>query len=152
MAYTLIGKNFTPPDIHGKVTGKAKYAEDFRAEGMLYARLLTSPIPHARVRALDVSAALAIEGVVAVLTADDVPAMPMIHRMDYQITSACIRLKSLLTSMSLRTWTGLPSTYRTRKILLVPRASANLSRVAPPPRCSVQSPTRWTGIISIAYR
>lgn len=76
MAYTLIGKNFTPPDIHGKVTGKAKYAEDFRAEGMLYARLLTSPIPHARVTALDVSAALAIEGVVAVLTADDVPAMP----------------------------------------------------------------------------
>ncbi len=76
MAYSLIGKNFTPPDIHGKVTGKAKYAEDFRAEGMLYARLLTSPIPHARVRRLDVSRALAIEGVVAVLTADDVPALP----------------------------------------------------------------------------
>ena len=72
--YTTLFRS--PPDIHGKVTGKAKYAEDFRAEGMLYARLLTSPIPHARVRALDVSAALAIEGVVAVLTADDVPAMP----------------------------------------------------------------------------
>lgn len=76
MAYTLIGKNFTPPDIHGKVTGKAKYAEDFRAEGMLYARLLTSPIPHARVHRLDVAAALKIDGVVAVLTADDVPVMP----------------------------------------------------------------------------
>lgn len=76
MAYSLIGKNFTPPDIHGKVTGKAKYAEDFRAEGMLYARLLTSPIPHARVLRLDVSAALRMAGVVAVMTADDVPAMP----------------------------------------------------------------------------
>lgn len=76
MAYALIGKNFTPPDIHGKVTGKAKYAEDFRADGMLYARLLTSPIPHARVLRLDISAALQMDGVVAVLTADDVPAMP----------------------------------------------------------------------------
>ena len=76
MAYSLIGKDFTPPDVHGKVTGKAKYAEDFNADGMLYARLLTSPIPHARVVRLDVSAALQMEGVVAILTADDVPQMP----------------------------------------------------------------------------
>ena len=55
MAYTLIGKDFIPPDVHGKVTGKAKYAEDFKVEGMLYARLLTSPIPHARIVRLDVS-------------------------------------------------------------------------------------------------
>jgi len=73
MAYSLIGKNFTPPDVHGKVTGKAKYAEDFKAEGMLYARLLTSPVPHARIRRIDTSAAIRMEGVVAVLTADDVP-------------------------------------------------------------------------------
>ena len=76
MAYTLIGKDFTPPDIHAKVTGKAKYAEDFRAEGMLYSRLLTSPVPHAHVRNIDISEALAIEGVIAVLTADDVPTLP----------------------------------------------------------------------------
>ena len=76
MAYSLIGKDFTPPDVHGKVTGKAKYAEDFNADGMLYARLLTSPIPHARVVRLDVSAALQMEGVVAILTAEDVPQMP----------------------------------------------------------------------------
>lgn len=79
MAYSLIGKNFTPPDIHGKVTGKAKYAEDFKVEGMIYARLLTSPIPHARVRRVDLSAALRIEGVIAVLGADDVPAIPGIR-------------------------------------------------------------------------
>ncbi len=35
MANQLIGKNFTPPDLHGKVTGRARYAEDFRADGML---------------------------------------------------------------------------------------------------------------------
>jgi CO/xanthine dehydrogenase Mo-binding subunit len=72
MAYTLLGHDFTPPDLAAKVTGKAKYAEDFRADGMLFCRLLTSTMPHARVR-IDASEALAMEGVVAVLTADDVP-------------------------------------------------------------------------------
>ena len=69
----LLGKNFTPPDLRGKVTGRAKYAEDFRADGMLFCRLLLSPMPHGRVRSIDVSEALAMEGVMAVLTADDVP-------------------------------------------------------------------------------
>ncbi|MDB3993460.1 xanthine dehydrogenase family protein molybdopterin-binding subunit [Gammaproteobacteria bacterium] len=76
MVYSLIGKNFTPPDVHGKVTGKAKYAEDFKVDGMLHARLLTSPIPHARIAKLDISKALQMEGVFAVLTADDVPQIP----------------------------------------------------------------------------
>ena len=76
MAYDLIGKNFTPPDIYGKVTGKAKYAEDFRAQGMVFCRLLTSPMPHARVKKIDTSAALKMQGVLGVLTADDVPAFP----------------------------------------------------------------------------
>jgi len=71
MAWSLIGKNFTPPDIRAKVTGQAKYAEDFRAEGMTFARLLTSPIPHAQIRSIDASAALAMDGVFGVLTADD---------------------------------------------------------------------------------
>ena len=70
---THIGSDFTPPDITGKVTGAAKYAEDIRVDGLVYARLLTSPMPHARVRNLDVSDALAMEGVVGVLTAEDVP-------------------------------------------------------------------------------
>ncbi len=76
MAYDLIGKNFTPPDIYGKVTGKAKYAEDYRAEGMAFCRLLTSPMPHAKVKKIDTSVALKLSGVIAVLTADEVPAFP----------------------------------------------------------------------------
>jgi CO/xanthine dehydrogenase Mo-binding subunit len=76
MAYTLIGKDFTPPDVRAKVTGKAKYSEDFRAEGMLFCKLLTSPAPHARILNLDVSAALALPGVAGVLTADEVPEFP----------------------------------------------------------------------------
>ena len=54
-----IGQNYTPPDLVAKVTGRARYAEDFRAEGMLFAKLLTSPMPHCRVRNIDASAALA---------------------------------------------------------------------------------------------
>jgi CO/xanthine dehydrogenase Mo-binding subunit len=72
MAYTLVGHDFTPPDLQAKVTGRAKYAEDFRADGMLFCRLLTSTMPHARVK-IDATEALAMDGVVAVLTADDVP-------------------------------------------------------------------------------
>ena len=52
MAYNLIGKDFTPPDVLAKVTGKAKYAEDMRADGMVYCRILSSPMPHARNPAL----------------------------------------------------------------------------------------------------
>ena len=73
MADTLVGTNYVTPDIVAKVTGRAKYAEDFRAEGMLWCKLLLSPRPHARVRRLDVSRALALPGVRAVLTADDLP-------------------------------------------------------------------------------
>ena len=73
MAYTLLGQDFVPPDIRAKVTGEAKYAEDFRADGMVFCRLLHSELPHARVTRIDASEALAMDGVVAVLTADDLP-------------------------------------------------------------------------------
>ena len=69
----LIGTNYTPPDLVAKVTGRAKYAEDFRADGMLFCKLLLSPMPHARVRRIDASRALAMPGVRAILTADDLP-------------------------------------------------------------------------------
>lgn len=72
--YRLIGKNYVTADLHAKVTGKAKYAEDFRAEGMLFCKLLLSPLPHARVKRIDASEALAMPGVRAILTADDLPA------------------------------------------------------------------------------
>ena len=51
--YKLIGKDYATPDLVAKVTGRAKYAEDFRAEGMLFTKLLLSPMPHGRVRNLD---------------------------------------------------------------------------------------------------
>src|SRR6202050_5000650 len=73
VGYKLIGKDYTTADLYAKVTGQAKYAEDFRVEGMLFCKLLLSPLPHARVKRIDVSEALAMPGVKAILTPDDVP-------------------------------------------------------------------------------
>src|SRR6202043_1888499 len=70
----LIGKDYETPDLYAKVTGKAKYAEDYHAEGMLFCKLLLSPLPHARVKHIDLREALAMPGVRAILTADDLPA------------------------------------------------------------------------------
>jgi CO/xanthine dehydrogenase Mo-binding subunit len=72
--YKLIGKNYVTADLLAKVTGRSKYAEDFRAEGMLFCKLLLSPLPHARVRHIDAREAMAMPGVRAILTADDLPA------------------------------------------------------------------------------
>ena len=71
--YRLIGKNYQTPDLFAKVTGRAKYAEDYRADGMLFCKLLLSPLPHARVKRIDTRAALAMPGVKAILTADELP-------------------------------------------------------------------------------
>ena len=76
MAYNLIGKNFVPPDVRAKVTGKAKYAEDFRAEGMVFVKLLLSPMPHAKVKRIDSAEALKMKGVVGILLPEDVPSFP----------------------------------------------------------------------------
>ncbi|MGH9176843.1 MAG: xanthine dehydrogenase family protein molybdopterin-binding subunit, partial [Vicinamibacterales bacterium] len=65
--------DYTTPDLWAKVTGRARYAEDFRAGGMLFCKLLLSPRPHARVRRIETHAALAVPGVKAILTADDLP-------------------------------------------------------------------------------
>ena len=69
----LTGRDYTTPDLRAKLTGTARFADDFRAEGMLVCKLLTSPLPHARVTRLDTGAALAMPGVRAILTADELP-------------------------------------------------------------------------------
>jgi CO/xanthine dehydrogenase Mo-binding subunit len=71
--FKLIGKNYTTPDMIAKVTGKSKYAEDYRAEGMLFIKLLLSPVPHGHVRNIDMAEALAMPGVKGIMTVDDMP-------------------------------------------------------------------------------
>ena len=56
-----------------KVTGQALYADDLRADGMLYGKLLFSDHPHARILSIDTAEAAAAPGVKAVLTARDIP-------------------------------------------------------------------------------
>jgi xanthine dehydrogenase molybdenum-binding subunit len=73
MANKLVGQNYQTPDLVAKVTGRAKYADDYKVDGMLHARLLTSPLPHARARNIDVSRALALPGVKGVLLPDEIP-------------------------------------------------------------------------------
>ena len=73
MAENVIGTDIAPPDLRAKITGRARYAEDFRAEGMVFAKLLLSPMPHARVRRVDTQAAEAMEGVLGIIRASDLP-------------------------------------------------------------------------------
>ncbi len=69
----LVGKDFVPQDVQPKVMGTGKYAEDFKKEGMCYMKMLLCPMPSANVTNLDASEALAMPGVIGILTADDVP-------------------------------------------------------------------------------
>ncbi len=76
LKFKLLGQNYVTPDLVAKVTGRAKYSEDFRADGMVFIKLMPSPRPHARIISIDASAALAMPGVHGILTADDLPAAP----------------------------------------------------------------------------
>ena len=71
--HRLIGQSTKRIDGERKITGVEKYTADLMLPGMLYARPVTSPYAHARVRSIDRSAALAVPGVIAVLTFDDLP-------------------------------------------------------------------------------
>jgi CO/xanthine dehydrogenase Mo-binding subunit len=68
-----IGELVLRPDGIPKVTGAFAYSSDLSAEGMLWGVTVRSPHAHARIAAIDVAAALATHGVLAVLTHADVP-------------------------------------------------------------------------------
>ena len=72
-AYKVIGTRPIRPDGVEKVTGKAQYGADIRLPGMIQGRILRSPHAHARIRSIDVSAAAAYPGVLAVVTHSDFP-------------------------------------------------------------------------------
>ena len=72
MTYKLIGKDFTPPDLEAKVTGAAKYAEDFRADGMAHVKVFGSPMPHGQVKSIDIGDAEKVPGFLAALLPEEV--------------------------------------------------------------------------------
>ncbi|MFC1991855.1 xanthine dehydrogenase family protein molybdopterin-binding subunit [Chloroflexota bacterium] len=71
--YRYIGKDTPRKDARDIVTGTAQYIDDVRLPRMLFGRVLRSPFPHANIKNIDVSRAVALPGVHAALTYKDVP-------------------------------------------------------------------------------
>ncbi len=71
--YAVVGTRPIRHDGPDKVMGRARYAADVHLTGMLHGKILRSPHPHARIRGIDASRALALPGVQAVVTAADFP-------------------------------------------------------------------------------
>lgn len=79
----VLGTSALRPDGWQKVAGSFDFSSDLFADGMLWGATLRSPHPYARISSIDTSAALAVPGVAAVVTADDVPGKPtygLIHQ------------------------------------------------------------------------
>jgi xanthine dehydrogenase molybdenum-binding subunit len=70
---SIVGTSVKRTDVIGKVTGTAQYAGDVRLAGMLHGRIKRSTVAHANVRRIDATRALALPGVKAVLTHENVP-------------------------------------------------------------------------------
>ena len=68
-----VGVSIPRPDGPEKVTGRVQYVADIQPKGLLHAKLLRSPHAHAKIVSIDTSAAKALPGVRAVLTAKDIP-------------------------------------------------------------------------------
>ena len=71
--YTTVGKSPIRLDALEKVTGEAEYCTDIKVPGMVYAKVLRSPFPHARIISIDTSKAENLPGVRAVITGKDAP-------------------------------------------------------------------------------
>ena len=68
-----VGSSIQRIDAVDKVTGRAAYAGDMDLPGQAWLAIVYAPAPHAHITRIDTSAALAAPGVIAVLTAADVP-------------------------------------------------------------------------------
>src|SRR5919108_3418219 len=75
--FKVIGTRPIRHDGVDKVTGRAKYGADISLPGMLHAKVLRSPHAHARIKSIDASAALALPGVKAVITGQDLPELAL---------------------------------------------------------------------------
>lgn len=71
--FRYVGKSIPRIDAKEKVLGQTKFGADFKVPGMLYAKLVTSPYPHAKILKVDTSEAEKVPGVRAVITSKDTP-------------------------------------------------------------------------------
>src|SRR5215213_2503006 len=72
-AFNIVGKPFRKVDARAKCVGQTKFADDIVLPRMLFCKLLRSHLPHALIKNIDVSKALALPGVVAIITGKDLP-------------------------------------------------------------------------------
>ncbi|CAA7600561.1 Aldehyde oxidase and xanthine dehydrogenase, a/b hammerhead domain protein [Acididesulfobacillus acetoxydans] len=68
-----VGRSYPLHDAEAKATGRIRYTGDMSLQGMLCARILFSPLPHARIRRIDAAGALALPGVYGVFTHENTP-------------------------------------------------------------------------------
>jgi CO/xanthine dehydrogenase Mo-binding subunit len=73
MAYKFVGKPIPRLEGADKVSGKTRYAADIEIPGALWAKILRSPLPHARIVNVDTSRAAKLPGVHAIMTGADIP-------------------------------------------------------------------------------
>jgi CO/xanthine dehydrogenase Mo-binding subunit len=67
-----IGRSIPRLEERAKVTGRAEYAHNLRLPGMLYGKVFRSTVAHGRIRAIDTGAAAALDGVIRVVTGEDI--------------------------------------------------------------------------------
>ena len=72
-----VGRDQRKVDGLAKSTGRARYTDDLTLPGMLHAKILRSPHPHAIIKSIDTAKALAAPGVKAVITGDDLVNFPI---------------------------------------------------------------------------
>lgn len=104
---SVIGESVIRPDAHDKVTGGKGYPVNVSLPGMLHAKMLRSPYPHARILNIDTSEAEKLPGVKGVLTHKDVPQIPFSPV--YFAPTGCHSLVRDLVALSDRVrWAGQP--------------------------------------------
>src|SRR5438093_826543 len=81
MAHRIVGQTIARLDGMEKVTGAARYSADVTLPGLCWGKALRSPLPHARIVRIDTSRAKELAGVLAVLTAQDLPDVLVGRRM-----------------------------------------------------------------------
>ena len=81
MTHRIVGQAIGRLDGADKVTGSARFSADVTLPGLIWGKALRSPLPHARILGIDTSRARALPGVLAVLTAADVPDVLVGRRM-----------------------------------------------------------------------
>jgi len=71
--FKIVGKPFRRVDARAKITGQTHFADDLYFPRTAYVKLVRSTVAHARIKSIDFSAALAMDGVLGTLTGDELP-------------------------------------------------------------------------------